>query len=245
MMEPESRRGLSSGLVLPIAGIVVLVIIIAIVAVMCTGGSSGSDEPEPTATTVVTPTVPAGSAQESALAPYVQSTLGSEYAGSCAQADASATGKICSVYRGERDGVHAFVLGMTLSEGDEWVFVQMQSGAWRVVASTPITAESSAVPGIPWPLKVGAEVVVIGTGSCLNVRTEPGGDAVDCITEGTAITLAAGPQEAQDREWWRVEGRDGWVAATYLRYPDSTTDELPTATPAPTGEATPEATAAP
>jgi hypothetical protein len=88
-------------------------------------------------------------------------------------------------------------------------------------------------------------VVVVGTGSCLNVRTEPGGDAVDCITEGSAIVLAAGPEEARDLQWWRVEGRDGWVAADYLRYPDATTDPEPTATSAPAADGTPEATEAP
>jgi hypothetical protein len=137
------------------------------------------------------------------------------------------------------------VLASSLDASFEWAFVEMQGGAWRVVQSTPITPESSAVPGIPWPLKVGAEVVVIGTGSCLNVRTEPGGDAVDCITDGSPIVLSAGPEEARDRAWWRVEGRDGWVAADYLRYADSTSDPEPTPTSAPSAGGTPEVTATP
>jgi hypothetical protein len=246
MMEPEGRRGLGGNLLLPIAGMAVLVVIIALVAIVCTGGDSGDDPPVATATPAVTPTVPTGSQQESAVVQYVQGTQGAEYAGGCADADATAdVGKVCSVYRGERQGVHAFVLGQAFAEGTEWVFVEMQGGAWRVVESTPITPESAAVPGIPWPLKVGAEVVVIGTGSCLNVRTEPAGDAVDCITEGSAIALSAGPEEANNRVWWRVEGRDGWVAAEYLRYPDSTTDPEPTPTSAPAAGGTPEATGTP
>lgn len=246
MMEPEGRQGLGGNLLLPITGIAVLIVLIALVAVVCTGGGDDEGAPAATATPEVTPTVPTGSLQESAIVQYVQTTQGSAYAGSCANADASAdTGKICSAYRGEREGVHAFVIGPTFSEGSEWAFVEMQGGAWRVVTTTPITPESAAVPGIPWPLKVGAEVVVIGTGSCLNVRTEPGGDAVDCITEGTPIVLAAGPEEARDLVWWRVEGRDGWVAADYLRYPDATTDPEPTPTSAPAEDGTPEATATP
>ena len=246
MMEPEGRRGLGGNLLLPVAGIAVLVVIIALVAVVCSGGDSGTDTPVATATLEVTPTVPTGSVQETAIVQHVQATQSAEYAGGCADADAATdAGKVCSIYRGEREGVHAFVLGLTFSEGFEWAFVEMQGGAWRVVDSTPITPESSAVPGIPWPLKVGAEVVVIGTGSCLNVRTEPGGDAVDCIPEGSPIVLSAGPEEARDRAWWRVEGRDGWVAADFLRYADATSDPEPTPTSAPAADETPEATGTP
>jgi hypothetical protein len=245
MMEPTGRRGYGGNLLLPILAIGVLILIIVIVAVMCTGGDSGDDAPPPTATIEATATVQLGSQQESAIVQHVQVTLAAEYAGTCADADPTAdVGKVCSAYRGERQGVHAFVLGATFSEGIEWAFVAMDGGAWRVVEATPITPESAAVPGIPWPLSIGAEVVVIGTGNCLNVRTEPGGAAVDCITEGTVIVLAAGPQEANDRDWWQVEGRDGWVAADYLRYSDATTDPEPTATPRPS-TGTPEATETP
>jgi hypothetical protein len=247
MIEPEGRRGLGGNLILPIAGIIVLVVIVAIVAVVCTGGGSDDDTPEVTPTLEPTPTVAAGSQQESAIVQYVATTRESEYAGNCDDADTTTdVGKVCSIYRGEREGVHAFVLGETFSEAFEWAFVQMQGGTWRVTETTPITAENAGVPGIPWPLHIGAEVVVIGTGSCLNVRTEPGGAAVDCITEGTPIILAAGPEEARDLQWWQVEGRDGWVAADYLRYPDATIDPEPTPAPQPTQEeSTPEATETP
>ena len=247
MMEPEGRRGYGGNLLYPIAGIAILVVFIALVAVLCTGGGSDDDDtPVATATLEVTPTVPTGSQQESAIVEHVTSTLGEEYAGDCAGADPTAdVGKVCSIYRGEREGVHAFVLGLTFSEGFEWTFVEMQGSSWTVIDATAITPERAAVPGIPWPLEVGAEVVVTGTGSCLNVRTEPGGDAVDCMTEGTLIILAAGPEEARELKWWRVEGRDGWVAADFLRYPDSTTDPEPPPTQAPATDGTPEATATP
>ncbi len=247
MMEPEGRRGFSGSLVIPIVGIGILIAIIVVVAAVCIGGGDSDDDaPLPTATAEVTPTLQAGSLQESALLQHVQATLAAEYAGSCADAVLTAdVGKICSGYSGERQGVHAVVLGLTFSEGIEWAFAEMQGGVWRVVHTTPITPDNAGIPGIPWPLKVGAEVVVIGTGSCLNVRTEPGGDAVDCITEGSPIVLAAGPEEARELLWWRVEGRDGWVAADYLRYPDATADPLPTPMPEPTAKGTPEANSTP
>ena len=248
MIEPGGRRGYGGSLILPIAALAVLIVIIVIVAMLCTGGGSEDDAPVPTPTVEPTPTVVTGSQQETAIVQHVQAAQQAEYAGNCADADATAdVGKVCSVYRGERQGVHAFVLGTTFSEGIEWAFVEMQGGAWRVTESTPITPESAAVPGIPWPLKIGAEVVVIGTApqNCLNVRTEPGGQSVDCIAEGTAIMLSAGPQEANEREWWRVDGRDGWVAADYLRYPDSTKDPEPPPTSAPAPEGTPEPSATP
>jgi hypothetical protein len=246
MMEPEGRRGYGGNLLLPIVALGILILIVVIVAVLCSGGDGDDEAPAATPSPEATPTVQTGSQQETAILQHVQSTQEAPYAGPCPDADPAAdVGKICSFYRGEREGVHAFVLGLTFSEGLEWAFVAMEGGAWRVAEVTPITPESAAVPGIPWPLSAGAEVVVVGTGSCLNVRTEPGGDAVDCITEGSAIVLAAGPEEARDLKWWRVEGRDGWVAADYLRYPDATTDPEPTPTSAPAADGTPEATEAP
>ena len=249
MIEPDGRRGYSGSLLIPAVALILLVAIIAVVAMVCIGGDDSADDPpEPTPTQEVTPTIAAGTAQETALIAHVASTQETEYSGPCSEADATAdVGKVCSIYRSEREGVHAFVLGLTFSEGFEWAFVAMQGGSWRVVETTPITPESAAVPGIPWPLSVGAEVVIAGTGNCLNVRTEPGlgGSAVDCIDEGTVITLSEGPEEADDLTWWRVEGRDGWVASLYLRYPDAASDPESTPTSAPADDGTPEATATP
>ena len=78
------------------------------------------------------------------------------------------------------------------------------------------------MPGIPWPLGAGVEVVV-KAGGCLNVREGPGlsQKAVDCIADGAKIKLAAGPQVVDNIAWWQVEGRSGWVAGDYLRYPDA------------------------
>jgi hypothetical protein len=75
------------------------------------------------------------------------------------------------------------------------------------------------------------DVVVItgvGTGGageapCLNIRTEPGTDQdiIDCLREGTQLTVLGGPQEAGDLTWWQVRSTsgDGWAAEDYLTEP--------------------------
>jgi len=44
---------------------------------------------------------------------------------------------------------------------------------------------------------------------------------VEITLDGTRIKLTAGPTNADNLIWWQVEGRTGWVAADYLRYPDA------------------------
>jgi hypothetical protein len=245
MMEPDSR-GYGGNLLLPIIGIAFIVVIVLVVAMMCTGGGDDKDKSSNGDPTVApTQQVDAGD-PEAALAAYVQTTLNAEYAGPCSGAQTGgAAGKICSTSRGEREGVRAYVLGKTLSEGEQWAFLEQRGGAWQVTYSPKITADNRVVPGVPWPLRVGAEVEIIGTGSCLNVRTDPGGAAVDCLAEGTKIKLSAGPRDANNLQWWQVEGRNGWVAADFLRYSDAKTDAVPTQRPANTPAASPSATPRP
>jgi hypothetical protein len=244
MMEPD-RRGLFSGsLILLIAGIGLIVVIVLVVAMTCGSGSDkkSSVSPTPQATqTAADPSDPSG-----ALTQYVETTLKAKYAGDCSSAQTgSDAGKICSTKLGERESIQAYVLGQTLSQGLRWVFLESRGGAWQVLASPEMTPDNRQVPGVPWPLKVGAEVVITGTGSCLNVRTEPGGAAVDCIAEGAKIKLSAGPRTANNLEWWQVEGRNGWVAADFLRYPDATKDPTPAPRPSSTPSASPSATPRP
>jgi hypothetical protein len=242
MMEPDSRRLFSGSLLIPIVGVVLIVVLVFLVVSMCTGGddtddSASSRTPTPEATEQSDTTAPEG-----AVATFVQATLNAQYAGPCSGAQTGAdAGKVCSTSRGEREGVVAYVLGKTLSEADQWLFLEQRGGAWQVVSSPKITPDTRAIPGVPWPLKVGSVVEVTGTGSCLNVRTEPGGAAVDCLADGTRVTLTAGPRVANELEWWQPQGRNGWIAADYLRYPDAKTD----ATPAPRPSATPGATGTP
>jgi hypothetical protein len=250
MYEPEERSQLGSRILYVVGAVVAAAIVIAIaVFVFDVGRGDGGTKAAVQPTVAPSPTQAGAGPVEQALGAYVQSTLKATYAGDCATASsppvlgqtpatagtptppagigstpASTAARLCSTKRGERQGVEAYVLGAPQKDPMQWAFLSQQNGVWQVVLSTQITPDNSAVPGIPWPLQTGAEVVVVGTGSCLNVRTEPkveAGNAVDCIADGTKIKLAAGPTDAGGIQWWQVDGRAGWVAADYLRYEDA------------------------
>ncbi len=196
-------------------------LILALVAA-CGGGKKAPPD-TPTAVPTATPDT---AVPETSLATYVQTTLKMEYAGDCAQADPQATDKLCSTFKGERQDMRAYVLNQGVTQGFQWAILSQQNGTWSVISTQKITPDNAAVPGIPWPLAVGAQVVVAGTGNCLNVHEGPGLDqaAVDCINDGATITLSAGPTLTADYEWWQIEGRTGWVVSDYLRYPDALND---------------------
>ncbi|HEX5368634.1 MAG TPA: SH3 domain-containing protein [Dehalococcoidia bacterium] len=231
-----------------------VVIAIAVFVLDVGGGGGSGNKAAAVPTVAPSPTQAGSTPEELALGAYVQSNLKSTYTGDCAKAAAApattgqapagqtpaaaasgisgATGvpaanpasSLCSTKRGDRQGAEAYVLGPSQANTTEWAFLEQQNGAWQVTQITPITPANSVVPGTPWPLKQGAEVIVTGTGACLNVRTEPKvdpGNAVDCIADGTKIKLAAGPTDAGGIQWWQVDGRAGWVAADYLRYEDA------------------------
>jgi hypothetical protein len=94
---------------------------------------------------------------------------------------------------------------------DSWSLVRLQE-----------LDPNAPVPGIPWPISVGADLVVAGTGDCLNVRERPGTGApeVECLPDGTSVKVAAGPVEIDGLEWWQLEVWGGWSSSDYLRYPD-------------------------
>ena len=135
-------------------------------------------------------------------------------------------------FKGERQGRRAYVVGPSSYESNLWLFLRNDGGQWQVYATQPVNADTANLPGAPWPLEKGAKVVVAGTGSCLNVRVAAGTNeaAVDCVADGTEVTLAEGPVEADGFQWWRLEDRSGWVAGDYLRYPEA--GAAGTATPA-------------
>lgn len=237
MYEPHERRSLTRFLV-PLGAIAVAVLIVigAVLALGLLGDDADREDdtavaeeptPEPTSTPVMSP-------EEQTLGTFVEQSLSQTYIGDCSQAtpDAPAAtpapgetvvpqpaGGLCSQARGERDGTHAFVLGRPLTDPTHWAFLRENGGAWQVVHSLEITADTRSVSGVPWPLQAGVEVVVVG-GDCLNVREGPALEqaAVDCIPDGARLTLGSGPVEADGFSWWQVEGRAGWVVSDYLRF---------------------------
>ena len=250
MYEPEERSRSFSRFLVPLGAIVVAAAIIAgaVFGLGLLDGDDTEDEPvaEASPTSVPSPTPPGANPAELAIGEYVRNTLGSAYAGDCSVATVqqpstiptnppngaattpepttAPTGNaLCSQARGERESVSAYVLGAPLAEPTHWIFVQQNGGAFAVASAAEITPELSAVPGTPWPIVPGAEVVVTGAAPCLNVREGPALNqaAVDCIADGERIVVASGPAESDGYQWWQVDGRAGWVVALYLRYPDA------------------------
>ena len=208
-----------------IAGGIMLTIALLVAAVMLlTGGGDGDSSASGPPEATPTPETPGSGPAEQALARYVQTTLGKGFVEDCSKAQGGPdAGKICSIARGEREGRKAYILGLVASEPSQWAILEMQGGSWNVVHAPVITRDNAAVPGIPWPLRTGVDLVVAGAAPCVNVREGPtiSQKAVDCIADGTRIRLIAGPAPADNFQWWQVEGRTGWIVADYIRYPDA------------------------
>jgi hypothetical protein len=246
MYEPEEEPSFLSRYTVPL-GVAVGLIVMGAIAFFAIGLAGGDDDGGGgsannggnggNATPEASATPSGGNAQEQVIGAYVRNTLNMEYAGDCsttvpggpaqtpgAAATVPATpNRICSVKRGDREGVAGYVLGQPLSEPTRYIFLEQRGGQWQVTYSPLITPDTRNVPGIPWPLRPGAEVIVVGTGQCLNVREGPAlnqAAVVDAV-DGTRIRLASGPADSDNRQWWQVDGRSGWVTADYLRYPDA------------------------
>jgi hypothetical protein len=186
-------------------------------------GDGGGGEPTPSVTETPDPSTEANS-PEGVLRAHVQATFQREFVADCAQAVvATDAGKVCATAKGERDNLRAYTLGQVASEGIQWVILQLLNGQWSVAKTQQITRDNAAVPGVPWPLKTGVDVVVVGADPCVNVRPGPGLAAppLDCVNDGTVLRLSAGPAPADNLEWWQIEGRSGWIVSDYLRYPDA------------------------
>jgi hypothetical protein len=229
---PLKRRALWAGAVV---GIVAVVVAAAFVGASMKGGNKGDGSlidgvGTPAAQTTGTPgeTVSA----EQALSDYITTQLKQEYVGDCTAALMPDTPGLCSAARGERQNRKAFLLGPSSYEYQLWVFLRKEGSAWKVESTLPVKPETVNAPGAPWPLEKGAKVIVGGTGTCLNVRAAPGikEAAVDCIADGTVIVLEEGPVDMDGYQWWRPEGRSGWVAGDWLRYPDESATPSPAAT---------------
>jgi hypothetical protein len=214
-----------------ISGAILLVAIVIVAFAFFGKSDEGTTTPNvvaqptavPSAPEAVAPTGPAGNPVE-AVAATVQRTLAKPLIEDCTKADPGRdAGKLCATARGEREGRRAYQVGPIGAAPTHWFIVEPQGNQWNVMQTVSLTPDNASVPGVPWPLRVQAEVVVVGAAPCVNVREGPGLNqkAVDCIRDGTRITLTAGPTNADNISWWQVAGRTGWVAADYLRYPDA------------------------
>src|SRR5215210_2628916 len=94
------------------------------------------------------------------VAQYVRERLQGNWGGDCDRMNVlTDTGKYCAKFSGERDGVRAYRIGQTFSEPIEWAFVDRVDNDWRIAGTDKIQVEDAA-PGVPWPLKIDAHVVV-------------------------------------------------------------------------------------
>jgi hypothetical protein len=170
---------------------------------------------------------------EEALRLWVERRLGVGFVVDCDLAERPGdVGKQCARFRGEREGLLAYELGPVFSEYTRLIILKQIDGAWTIEHLEERDPNLPPVPGIPWPLQVGASVVVAGTDDCLRVRESPGlqNPEVGCLDDGTAVTISEGPIDRDGLEWWKLEGH-GWSAGDWLRYQD----EAPAITATPEG----------
>jgi len=182
----------------------------------------GTQPPE-SATTALPVTAP-----EEALRIYVQRRLSQSFVANCDEAKRpDDVGKQCARRLGERSGLVAYALGPTFGEYTRLMILLQQDGTWTIAHQETRDPDNPAAPGVPWPLEVGAVVIVAGTApDCLKIREAPAisGQELDCLNDGVTLSIIAGPVDADGIEWWQLEGQ-GWAAANYLRYPDSSVPE--------------------
>lgn len=186
-------------------------------------GSSTPPTTQPTESSTVTSAAP-----EEALRLYVQRRLSQGFVATCDDAKRPGdVGKQCARKLGERRGMVAYALGPTFAEYTRIMILKQENGVWTIAQQESRNPDQAPIPGVPWPLEVGAEVVVVGTAPvCLKIREQPttAGTQLGCINDATKVKIAAGPVDADDIQWWQLEGQ-GWAAADYLRYPDAVTPE--------------------
>ncbi len=224
----RQRAGKLTGV---IAAVVVLCAMAALtIACGLVGGDDGAQQGEATVTLEATPT-PAIPPEE-ALRRWVQNRLNVGFVADCDGARRpDDVGKQCARFRGERNSMVAYELGPTFAEYTRLMILKRAGDTWTIAHLETRDPNLPPVPGIPWPLQVGATVIVAGTGDCLRVRERPGlqGPEVSCLDDGTAVSISSGPVEVDGFEWWQLEGY-GWSAGNWLRYPEEA-PASPTVTP--------------
>ncbi len=214
------------------AGVTVAAVALCAAAVFVAAcGLVGDDAPNESPATPAASQPPAVPPEE-ALRIYVGRRLNQGFIADCdAARRPDDVGKQCARLRGERESMLAYELGPTFGEFTRLIILQQAADSWTIAHLENRDPNLPPVPGIPWPLQVGTNVIVTGTGDCLHIRERPGLQApqLTCLDDGTAVTISSGPVQIDDFEWWQLEGY-GWSAGNWLRYPEEAPPS-PSATP--------------
>lgn len=200
----------------------------AALTMACDSGGGGSSVPAATSSNALpTPSTP----PEEVLRLYVERRLFTGFVAGCDDAQRpDDVGKQCARRLAERNGLLAYQLGPTFSEYTRLIILKPAGDTWTIEHLEERNPNEPPPPGVPWPIEVGATLVVAGTDpQCLRVRERAGLQAPElaCLDDGTAVTIVRGPIEIDEIGWWQLEGY-GWAAGTYLRYPDEASFATPT-----------------
>ena len=197
-----------------LGGALVLICVMA----ACTTGSDEDRPRTPDATERIQQLMATAGPAEEILHTWVQDHLSQGFVARCEDSQRpDDVGKQCAQLHSERGGRLAYRLGPTFSESTRLFILEQQAGVWTIIYQETYSGELTT---IPWPLAVGANVIVTVDSECLQVRDQPGLSAVpiDCLDNGTEVTISAGPAERDGLTWWRLDGQ-GWSAGQWLRYP--------------------------
>lgn len=199
-------------------GTLVLALVLVSAMAACTSGDGDNRASTPDATERIEQLVATAGPAEEVLHAWVQDHLSQGFVARCEESQRPGdVGKQCAHFHSERDGRLAYQLGPTFSGFTRFFILEQQGGSWTIIHEETHSGELTT---IPWPLAVGVNVIVTVDSECLQVRDQPGLAAVpiDCLDNGTEVTISAGPAERDGLTWWRLDGQ-GWSAGEWLRYP--------------------------
>ena len=199
-------------------GTLVLALVLVRAMAACTSGDGDNRASTPDATERIEQLVATAGPVEEVIRAWVQDHLSQGFVARCEESQRPGdVGKKCAHFHSECDGRLAYLPGPTFSEFRRLFILEQQNGIWTIIHEGTYSGELTT---IPWPLAVGASVIVAIDSECLQVRDQPGLAAVpiNCLDNGTAVTISAGPAEREGLIWWRLDGH-GWSAGEWLRYP--------------------------
>ena len=199
-------------------GTLVLALVLVSAMAACTSGDGDNRASTPDATKRIEQLVATAGPVEEVIRAWVQDHLSQGFVARCEDSRRPGdVGKKCAHFHSERDGLLAYQLGPTFSEFRRLFILEQQNGIWTIIHEGTYSGELTT---IPWPLAVGASVIVTVDAECLQVRDQPGLAAVPigCLDNGTEVTISAGPAQRDGLVWWRLDGQ-GWSVGEWLRYP--------------------------